>query len=184
MSQIMFQIKEKRLWLLVPIGIVLLDQFTKQWASDTLNYAQPQSFLPFFNFTLLYNDGAAFSLLSDAGGWQRWFFAIIALFVSVLLLVWILRLESYKKRELLGLSLILGGAIGNLWDRLVLGHVIDFIDWFYPSTSACLFFFYPRVDMQTCHWPAFNIADSAILLGVFLLIIDMFIQSKKGGEGA
>ena len=81
-----------------------------------------------------------------------------------------------------GLALILGGAIGNLWDRIILGHVVDFVDWFYPSSGSCLPFFYNRPELQTCHWPAFNIADSVILIGVGLLIIDMFTQkpAEKG----
>lgn len=182
-SDVVKSLKQKNRWLLLAIGVLVLDQVTKQLAANVLEYANPQAFLPFFNFTLLHNEGAAFSFLSDAGGWQRWFFGIVALVVSVFLLIWILRLEHTKKIELAGLSLILGGAVGNLWDRVTLGYVIDFVDWFYPSTNTCFIFFYSRVDMQTCHWPAFNIADSAILLGASLLIIDMFVN-KKEGEGA
>ncbi len=171
--------KQKAIWLLVAFGIFCLDQVSKQWAVAALDYSQPQTFLPFFNFTLLHNYGAAFSFLSDAGGWQRWFFGIVALVVSIFLVIWILRLERHKKLELAGLTLILGGAIGNLYDRISLGYVVDFVDWFYPSANSCLPFFYARLDMQTCHWPAFNIADSAILAGVFLLVIDMFFGKKE-----
>ncbi|MGH1485096.1 MAG: signal peptidase II [Cellvibrionaceae bacterium] len=178
----MSALKQKSLWLLLALVVLVLDQYTKQLAVDTLVYSKPQPFLPFFNFTLLHNYGAAFSFLSDAGGWQRWFFGVIAFVVSVFLVVWILRLNYKKRLELAGLTLILGGALGNLWDRIVLGYVVDFIDWFYPAANGCLAFFYARPEAQTCHWPAFNIADSAILLGVGLLIIDIFFSQKNEGE--
>jgi len=175
-------LKQKSVWLILVVIIFIADQVSKNWASSVLVYSQPQSFLPFFNFTLLHNYGAAFSFLSDAGGWQRWFFGVIAFAVSVFLVVWIVKLEPHKKIELAGLSCILGGALGNLYDRIILGYVVDFIDWFYYSES-CLPFFYGRSDLQTCHWPAFNIADSAILLGVSLLIIDMlFLNQDKSQE--
>jgi len=168
--------KQKIIYIFLALFILVIDQFTKKWAVSSLTYSEPSAFLPFFNFTLLYNYGAAFSFLSDAGGWQRWFFGVVALCVSVLLLVWIARLERNKKVELLGLAFILGGAIGNLYDRVLLGYVVDFIDWFYPTSQSCLPFFYARLDLQTCHWPAFNIADAAILLGVALLLFDTFFK--------
>jgi len=175
-------LKQKGVWLCLALLIFIADQVTKSWAASVLSYSDPQSFLPFFNFTLLHNYGAAFSFLSDAGGWQRWFFGIVALAVSVFLVVWIFKLESSKKIELAGLSFILGGAVGNLYDRIVLGYVIDFVDWFYPAAESCLPFFYGRPELQTCHWPAFNIADSSILLGVALLIVDMFFADKEQKE--
>lgn len=179
-------IKQKSLWLSLALIIFIVDQVTKNWAAGVLTYSESQAFLPFFNFTLLHNYGAAFSFLSDAGGWQRWFFGIVAFAVSIFLLVWIVKLEPRKKIELAGLSCILGGALGNLYDRIVLGYVIDFVDWFYPIegsvAESCLPFFYGRPEFQTCHWPAFNIADSAILLGVGLLIIDMLFLNQEQSQ--
>jgi signal peptidase II len=121
--------------------------------------------VPYFNFTLAYNYGAAFSFLADAGGWQRWFFTGLAAIFSVVMFVWITRLKSSAKLEAISLSLSLGGAIGNLVDRLIFGYVIDFLDVYY----------------QSYHWPAFNIADSAICIGAVLLILDSF---KKKDESA
>jgi signal peptidase II len=167
-------------WFALSLLILILDQVTKYIAASTLIYAEPLSFLPYFNFTLLYNYGAAFSFLADEGGWQRVFFAVIAAVVSVFLVFWILCIKTEKKLELAGLSLVLGGAIGNLWDRIYLGYVVDFIDWFYISPgNDCLFFFYSIFSTQSCHWPAFNIADSAIMLGVAVLIIDMLLEEKN-----
>lgn len=171
--------KQKSIWFAIAIVVFVLDQLTKNWAAGALEYSEPQAFLPFFNFTLLHNYGAAFSFLSDAGGWQRWFFGVIAFAVSAFLVVWIIKLDRSKKIELAGLAFVLGGALGNLYDRIVLGYVIDFVDWFYPSAGSCLPFFYGRAELQTCHWPAFNIADAAILFGVFLLIIDMLFFNRS-----
>jgi signal peptidase II len=121
--------------------------------------------MPHFNFTLAYNYGAAFSFLADAGGWQRWFFTGLAAVFSVVISVWIARLKPTAKLEAISLSLILGGAVGNLIDRLLFGYVIDFLDIYYGSY----------------HWPAFNIADSAICVGAVLLILDSF---RKKDEAA
>ena len=173
-------IKSNRQWLLLALLVLIFDQISKYFAVELLvREGQIHPFLPYFHFTLLYNYGAAFSFLSDAGGWQRWFLSGLTLLVSGLLVVWILRLDGGKKLELTGLSLILGGALGNLWDRLSLGYVVDFVDWFYPAfgLANCLPLFYFRADLQSCHWPAFNLADAAILLGVTLLIVDtLFTQ--------
>ena len=117
----------------------------------------------FFSFTLRYNHGAAFSFLYDAGGWQRWFFAIIAAVMSVVLTVWLTRTATTKRLESLGLALILGGALGNLYDRVTLGYVVDFIDFYY----------------QQYHFPAFNIADCGITCGAALLIWDAIFGSGK-----
>ena len=174
----MIQVKSKRPWLLLAALLLLLDQLTKHWAVATLTLYEPQAFLTFFNFTLLHNYGAAFSFLSDAGGWQRWFLGVIAFLVSILLVIWILRLESDQKLELAGLSFILGGATGNLWDRISLGYVVDFIDWYYPASESCFHFFYFRPEWQSCHWPAFNLADSSIFIGASLLILDMLTNQK------
>lgn len=170
-------------WFALVILLVLLDQGSKYWASSALVYADPKAFLPYFNFTLLHNYGAAFSFLAEAGGWQRLFLAVVALVISVFLAVWILCARPEKTLEITGLSFVLGGAIGNVWDRIVLGYVVDFIDWFYVSTSSdCLPFFYPIFSTQSCHWPAFNIADAAILCGAALLIIDMLFDDKRTSD--
>lgn len=179
-----FQPQQKCVWLSLSLLVIVLDQITKWWASSHLMYAESVTFLPYFNFTLLHNFGAAFSFLSNEGGWQRYFFSGIAFVVSLFLFFWIVRIDLQKtgqtKIEVAGLALVLGGAIGNLWDRIQLGYVVDFIDWFYVSPSnECFPFFYSIFSTQTCHWPAFNIADSAILLGAACLIVDMFVSEKR-----
>ncbi len=149
-------------WYALAIVVIVLDQISKQWISATLTYGEPVVFTSFFNFTLLHNPGAAFSFLSDAGGWQRWFFTVVAAVISVGLVIWLARV-SEKRYEALALALILGGAIGNLYDRVVLGYVVDFIVLHY----------------QDAYWPAFNIADSAITVGAALLIFDMLFSKDK-----
>ena len=127
--------------------LVGLDQFAKHWFVDNFQLYQQWVIIPdFFSFTLAYNKGAAFSFLSDAGGWQRWFFIGVASLVSVVLLVWLARLEKGYKLQAVSLALILGGALGNLWDRAVLGHVVDFILVHYKTSW---------------YFPAFNLADMA-----------------------
>lgn len=148
-------------WLWLTAVIIILDMVTKAIASDNLLLHQPLNMFPGFNFTLMHNPGAAFSFLSDASGWQRWFFSVIAVIVSIVIVVWILRLDKGQNRLALALALILGGALGNVWDRLSLGYVVDFID----------------VYIGSAHWPAFNIADSAILIGVVIFAIDTFKAS-------
>jgi signal peptidase II len=144
-------------WLWITVLVLLLDQATKLWADAYLELAQPVPILPFFNLTLLYNTGAAFSFLADAGGWQRWLFSGIAVLVSGFILLWMAKLKRSQLWLGCALALILGGAIGNnLIDRLIYGHVIDFIDVYY----------------QQWHWPVFNIADSAITIGAIMLLID------------
>ncbi len=149
-------------WLGVAGLVVVLDQLTKQIADALLSYNDPLVLLPIFNFTLRYNTGAAFSFLADSGGWQRWFFSVIAVVVSVILVAWLKRLPRTALWEALGISLILGGAIGNLIDRLLFGYVIDFIEFHY----------------QHWYWPAFNVADSAITVGVTVLILDSLFRAK------
>lgn len=150
-------------WYLIAIIIMLLDQASKHAIEAAFEYGETKVFTSFFNFTLAYNTGAAFSFLADAGGWQRWFFAVIALAASVLLTVWIARTAAKNPREAFALAFILGGAVGNLYDRIVLGHVVDFI----------------VVHYQDNYWPAFNLADSAICLGAFVLLADMFVSKEK-----
>ncbi|WP_439136040.1 signal peptidase II [Pseudomaricurvus sp.] len=150
-------------WYGLAILVIALDQISKHWVSATFTYGQPWVITDFFNFTLLHNKGAAFSFLSDAGGWQRWFFGLIAGVVSVVLVVWMARVETAQRWMLVALALVLGGAIGNLYDRVVLGYVVDFI----------------VVHYQHHYWPAFNIADSAICVGAGMLIVDSFRSPKK-----
>ena len=145
--------------------IIALDLLSKWFADTNLQmYQQVPVIDGLFSFTLAYNPGAAFSFLANAGGWQRWFFVAIAVGVSGMLVVWLARLPRDKIMEPLALALILGGALGNLYDRIVHGHVVDFIlvHW-----------------QQSWFFPAFNIADSAITVGAALLILDMFFGGKK-----
>lgn len=152
------------IWGWLAFVVVVLDLGSKQLAITYLNYAEPNPLLPVFDLTLLFNKGAAFSFLSDAGGWQRWVFAFIAVVVSAVLVVWLKRTERQYWWLGLALSLILGGALGNLYDRVVQGYVIDFISLHYNNY----------------YFPAFNIADSAITLGAIVLILDMlFLEAKR-----
>ena len=144
-------------------AVVLLDQWTKVLADTRLQYGAAVELLPFFNLLLQYNQGAAFSFLSEAGGWQRWFFTAISSVVSVVLVIWVYRLNAQQKMLAIALTLILGGAIGNLWDRVLLGYVIDFIS----------------IHYQQSYFPAFNIADSAISIGAALMILDIFIHPEN-----
>lgn len=152
-------------WYLLAVLIVVFDQLTKQWVSSSFTYGETLELLPFLNLTLVHNMGAAFSFLSDAGGWQRWFFTIVSLIVSVVLVVWLSRLPAKQYLLATALALVLGGAVGNLWDRVLLGYVVDFVDVYY----------------QKYHWPAFNVADAAITIGAILLIIESLFSSKSDG---
>ena len=150
-------------WLWVSVVVLILDQCTKLLADAMLTLHQPVVLLPFLALRKAYNYGAAFSFLGDASGWQRWFFIVLALVVMAILVAWLYRLPSDNTRARVALVLILGGAAGNVIDRLAYGYVIDFIDVFYGSW----------------HWPTFNIADSAISVGAFLLLVDAFLEHKK-----
>lgn len=150
-------IMEKWPWFLLAMVIVGLDQASKYWASLDLTPYQSEAILPMFNLTLAYNTGAAFSFLHSAGHWHRWLLAGFSLVMSTAIFIWIIRSAINLRLQLLALSLILGGAIGNLIDRAMFGYVIDFIDVFYKDY----------------HWPVFNLADSAICIGAFLLFIDL-----------
>ncbi len=143
-------------WLWLSAVVVAIDQLTKWLASTLLVFHEPLPVVPFLNLTLTHNPGAAFSFLSQAGGWQRWFFAAVAVGVSIAVVLWMRRVPRGEWWVSAGLALVLGGALGNLLDRLVLGHVVDFVDLYYG----------------TWHWPAFNVADSAITAGVAALLID------------
>lgn len=171
------------LWLTVVVGVI--DQATKQFAEQSLVVRQAVSALPNLNWTLMYNEGAAFSFLSDAGGWQRWFFIALSSGISLFLFFWLKQTDKDKKLLSAGLALILGGAIGNLIDRALFGHVIDFIQYYYHA-DACLpgFSLWQLATGPQCFWPAFNIADAAISLGAALLLVDMIkehFEEKNNG---
>ncbi len=148
-------------WLWISALVIALDLLTKWLALNQLQLHQQLPVIDgLFSFTLAFNPGAAFSFLASASGWQRWFFTAMAVGVSAMLLVWMARLPRSKRLEPIALALILGGALGNLYDRIMHGHVVDFIlvHW-----------------QQSWFFPAFNIADSAITVGAALLILDMFV---------
>ena len=142
-------------WLWLAGVLVLLDQISKWVVLGTLQPGETRYVAPFWNWVLTFNPGAAFSFLSDAGGWQRWFFTLLALGVSGWIVV-MLRQHRNEFRLSLALTLVLGGAVGNVIDRLRFGAVVDFIQW----------------HVAGYYWPAFNLADSAICLGAALLLLD------------
>lgn len=143
-------------------GVLLLDQITKVLSTRYLSFSTSLSIIPGLDLTLSHNTGAAFSFLANASGWQRGFFITLAAVVSLIIIVWLMKLQKTQKMEGIGLSLILGGALGNLWDRLAHGYVIDFILLYYKEWT----------------WPVFNIADTAICIGVVFLIFSIFRHSK------
>ncbi|MDX1380404.1 MAG: signal peptidase II [Xanthomonadales bacterium] len=151
------------LWVAVAGLVLVADHHTKQMAEDALTLYRPVPITDWLNMTLAHNRGAAFSMLADAGGWQRWLFSGLAIGISALLFGWLIRLRAGDWRNGLALALLIGGALGNLVDRLTLGYVIDFID----------------VHAAGYHWPAFNIADAAITSGVILLLIDAVIDWRR-----
>ncbi len=156
-------------WLWLTLLVVVADLTTKAVVSHSFELYETLVIIPgWFNLTLAHNAGAAFSFLANESGWQRWFFAIIALSVSVIIFFWIKRLQSHEKWVAISLALILGGALGNLWDRLTLGYVVDFLDVYYQNSTT----------LKAMHWPAFNIADSAISIGAVMLIIDAFFGKR------
>jgi signal peptidase II len=151
-------------WLGLALLVLVLDQASKHAIEATFQFGEQLALIPgFFNLTLAYNPGAAFSFLADAGGWQRYFFTTLALGVS-LFIVFLLKKHHAETRYALALALILGGALGNAIDRMLLGHVIDFIQIHYQ---------------QRWYYPAFNIADSAICIGAVLMVIDSFRRETK-----
>jgi signal peptidase II len=178
-------LRKHNLWYLLSLLVVFLDQGSKFWATLALKEeGQSLSFIAYFNFTLLHNEGAAFSFLSDAGGWQRFFLIAASTLVSGFLVVWLYRLEQRMHWSALGLALILGGALGNLWDRITLGYVVDFVDWFYVADGHCIPLFYRSFNngLNTCHWPAFNIADASILAGAVCIVLSMLVE-HEGDHG-
>ena len=144
-----------KIWLGLSTLVVILDQLTKFITLTSINESTTKPITSFLNWVLVYNPGAAFSLLAQSGGWQKWFFIGIGS-VAAIVMIWLLKRHSHQGIFSFSISLLLGGAIGNVIDRFMHGAVVDFIDVYY----------------QTYHWPAFNLADSAITLGTALLIID------------
>jgi signal peptidase II len=151
-------------WLGLSAGIIIIDWLTKQWALSALTFKTPVEVIAgFWNWTLVHNTGAAFSFLADAGGWQQWFFGSLAVIISIAC-VWMLAKSSRSDwRNALPLALIVGGALGNLIDRIRFGYVVDFVHWYW----------------RDFHWPVFNIADSAITLAAILLITFSIFPGKK-----
>ena len=152
----------------VSFFLVVLDQWSKRYMSDLLELCVPGNctsieVLPVFQFTLLHNRGAAFSFLNDAGGWQRWFLVTVSCLVSAYIIYWLSRVHRTDRLLSIGLALILGGALGNLYDRAFVGYVVDFI----------------VLHWQGAYFPAFNVADSAISVGAGVLIIDMFTRRDE-----
>lgn len=147
-------------WLLLSLLVIIIDLWTKAWIKTKLLVGMSYAVLPVLNVTLQYNRGAAFSFLSEEGGWQQWLFSLIAIIVSAGLVAWLYRMKGKNNLQAASAALIIGGAIGNVISRFYYGYVVDFIDF----------------HIASWHWPAFNVADTAICVGVFLLIVDMFVK--------
>ncbi|WP_028772574.1 signal peptidase II [Shewanella waksmanii] len=155
-------------WYWIVVLVFVADQLSKQWVLASFDLYESIQLLPFFNFTYVRNYGAAFSFLSDAGGWQRWLFTFVAVGFSTLLTIWLRKQPSSMWRLNLAYTLVIGGALGNLIDRLQHGFVVDFLDFYWNKS----------------HFPAFNIADSAICVGAALIIIDSFITEREDKQAA
>jgi signal peptidase II len=151
-------------WLWLSLLVIALDQASKLLVDASMRLYETIELAPFFQLTYLRNQGAAFSFLAQAGGWQRWFFVGLSLAASVGIGYWLTRLPQGRRWEAAAWALVLGGALGNLIDRLAYGYVIDFLDVFYKAW----------------HWPAFNIADSAITVGVVMLLLDALKTARQG----
>lgn len=150
-------------YLALSLILFIADQATKITILNTLELYQDINILPIFDITHVHNYGAAFSFLSDAGGWQRYFFTIIAVVISTLLIYWMYKTPTEQKLLLTSYALILSGALGNVWDRINYGYVVDFLHFYYQSWS----------------FPAFNVADIAISIGAFFLILDAIFEHKR-----
>lgn len=152
-------------WLWITIIFFIVDQATKHYAVyyfNEIGVYKTVEVMPFFNFVLRYNPGAAFSFLADQGGWQVFFFSTISILVSIALLIWLYSVPAKQKWISISLTLVLAGALGNLYDRIVIGEVVDFIDWYYGDY----------------HWPAFNIADAVIMLGAVMMLLEGFFNKE------
>ena len=155
-------------WLGLSALLVAIDQWTKAVALASLEYLKPVPFIDgFWNWTLVHNYGAAFSFLSDAGGWQRWFFTGLAIVISLGLAVWLARTPRGDWRTALPFALVVAGAVGNVIDRIRFGYVVDFVDWYVGNH----------------HWPAFNVADACIVAGAVLLVLFSFRAPPAAGKG-
>jgi signal peptidase II len=151
-------------WLPLALGIIVADQLSKGWIERNYELYQSTPLLPVLDITRLHNAGAAFSFLAGAGGWQRWFFSVLAVLVSIAIIVWLRRIVARDQPWLAaGLALIMGGALGNVIDRLQHGFVVDFI----------------HVHWQQAYFPAFNVADSAITIGAGLLLLDAVLEWRR-----
>jgi len=154
-------------WLALAALVIMLDQASKAWVLNAFHLGESLPVTDFFNLVLVFNSGAAFSFLSDAGGWQKWFFIVLALAVSVWL-VWEIRRHTAERLLPLAFALVLGGALGNVIDRLRFGAVVDFLDF----------------HVAGWHWPAFNVADSAITIGVVLLLWQQLTHKEPAHDGS
>ena len=149
---------------LIGAGVVVaLDRLTKQLAVDRIDLGEVYTVVPGFNLALVLNHGAAFGFLADSGGWQRWFFVTVGIVISTLIMTILLRKGTGNGFFKLGLTLILGGAIGNIIDRVSQGYVIDFVD----------------LHWQAWHWPAFNVADAGITMGALIVLLDIFGSLRR-----
>lgn len=153
-------------WLWLAVLVIVIDLGTKAMASASLVYGESVAVLPFFNLTLLHNTGAAFSFLAGADGWQRWFFVALAAIVSAVLIRWLATLKESERWMAVAIALILGGAIGNVYDRVVHGYVVDFLHFYWNQY----------------HFPAFNLADTAITIGAFMMVLDLFRKPSGKSE--
>ncbi|HEY1609104.1 MAG TPA: signal peptidase II [Paraburkholderia sp.] len=150
-------------WLGIALIVILIDQLSKISIARIFSYGHGREITPFFNLVLVYNRGAAFSFLAAAGGWQRWAFTALGV-VAAIVIGYLLKRHASQKMFCTALALILGGALGNVLDRLMYGHVIDFLDF----------------HVGGWHWPAFNVADSAITIGAILLVFDELRRVRRG----
>ncbi|MFP5374145.1 MAG: signal peptidase II [Gammaproteobacteria bacterium] len=154
-------------WLALSVVVVVLDQLTKLWVLTSLpEYTAIPVIDGFWNWYRTYNTGAAFSFLADAGGWQHWFFIGIGLVICAVLVVWLARTPRHDWRTALPFALVIGGAVGNLIDRFVHGHVVDFIQWYW----------------RDWYWPAFNIADAAIVVGAIGIAVFGLVQGRSAAS--
>ena len=148
--------------------MLVVDQVSKQWIVEQYSLGMSDRITGFFNLVHVHNYGAAFSFLNNEGGWQRWGFSVFAAVISFIIIVWIVRLSPQQRLEGCALALILGGALGNLYDRVALGYVIDFLDFHWSGW----------------HFPAFNVADSGITLGAILIILDSFLRYQNDKQSS
>ena len=153
-------------WLWLTLLLIVFDQLTKQWVVASFNLYESLNILPIFSLTYVHNLGAAFSFLADQGGWQRWFFTVIAAVASIVFIIWLAK--TPRSQTLLGIAfaLMLSGAVGNLIDRVLFGYVIDFLDFHWEGN----------------HFPAFNVADSMIFIGAALMILDSLLSKEDSNN--